>query len=353
MPRSILIKSLTMDLFNISCAHECRYCLFGEKRPTKVAFSRFGRLVERMADWIHANQRPDFVICFLPGYSRNAEVESLREHMELNIRIGNGFPYHGLNLGGLRFRPPEARSAWLSGLRALGVNTLHASLAGSGAVHDRWNGRDGDFEYLMDLMRIGRELGIRSEQTFFILKSTFPLIDDLRELMELEFGGEAKYYVRTFNYMGSSKAFEDERITEETRELMPNWAKSGLKDRFTQWRSEREWVEFIMQAPEQVERVDLNLEINEANIDRLEGMSARAVFEELESKALRTYDTMPSLKDLCVQFGNSTNIRIYENKMCVDALWQDRAAAISAKSSFNSRRRSGDVYFNNFVVPEA
>jgi len=104
-----------------------------------------------MAEWTHATQTSDFHLHFVSGYARNTDTEQLREENELNLRIGNGPRYEGINMGGLRFRSLEGRSACLSGIRDLGVKTLYTSFAGHGAVHDYWNGRKGDFDYLMDL----------------------------------------------------------------------------------------------------------------------------------------------------------------------------------------------------------
>jgi len=174
---------------------------------------------------------------------------------------------------------------------------------------------------------------MRSFFQLFLIKSTVPLIDELKELLDVQLGEMATYNVGSFNYMGSSKAFEDERITEDIRDSMPAWAKAtGLPHLLTEWRSEREWIELIMTEPEEVQKFWLDLEVNETNIDRLEAMPARAIYEELETEARLKYAAMPSLKELCLQVAGLTNRKVYRCKSDVDALWQDQAAALSIMS---------------------
>lgn len=337
MPRDFVITGLHVNTPNVACAHECRYCLWGEKQHTKLPFSRAARLIERLAEWKHANKPQEFSLTFLAGFATNTAIEELRERNELNKRIGNGPRYRGMALGGLRFRSPGAQSEWMKGLRDLGVEVLHASFAGHGAVHDYWNGRKGDFDHLMALMRRGAEIGIRSEQTFFLIKSTIHLLEDLRGIMEAEFGEMAKYHVRTFNYMGAAKAFEDERITEDMRDSMSDWVnKVCLGDRFTEWRSEREWMDLVSQEPEAVEKVVLKLFVTDANIEQLEAMSAQRIFGELEAQARINYNRLSSLKDLAARFGDPTNTRVYQDKWCIGALWQGRADSSAASLSYYS-----------------
>jgi hypothetical protein len=57
-----------------------------------------------------------------------------------------------VNLDGLRMRRGDELSTWLQEQQDAGIAGLHTSLAGFGAVRDRWNGRTGDFDYQLALV---------------------------------------------------------------------------------------------------------------------------------------------------------------------------------------------------------
>jgi hypothetical protein len=163
MPRRIVGKGLRFSLRHAPCAHICRYCLISESRKrSALPFARFEQLVHRFHDWQQAAQH-DLQIGVFVGPSFDYDIETLKGIARLRERRGAKFRI--LNLGGLRIRRGEELVTWLQERRAAGIVGFHASLAGCGDIHDRWNGRAGDFEYQTTILRLGGERGmVRAEK---------------------------------------------------------------------------------------------------------------------------------------------------------------------------------------------
>ena len=151
MPREIVGKGLRFSLRHAPCAHICRYCLISESRKrSPLPFSRFEQLVHRFYDWKQSQQRDDFEIGVFVGPSFDCDIETLKGVARLRERRGGKFQI--LNLGGLRIRGGDelvvARRAKSSGHR-----WFSRLAAGYGEIHDRWNGRAGDFHYQTSILR--------------------------------------------------------------------------------------------------------------------------------------------------------------------------------------------------------
>jgi hypothetical protein len=142
MPREIAGKGLRFSLRHAPCAHICRYCLISVSRKrSALPFSRFEQLVHRFHDWKRSSGREDLGIGIFVGPSFDYDLETLKGVARLHARRGAKFQI--LNLGGLRMRRGDELIAWLEERRAAGIVGFHASFAGSGETHDRWNGRAG------------------------------------------------------------------------------------------------------------------------------------------------------------------------------------------------------------------
>src|SRR5262245_55776379 len=173
MPREIVARGLTFSLRHAPCAHICRYCLVSETRKgSKLPFSRFERLVHRFYDWRDSG-RTDIGIRIFVGPSFDYDIDTLKGVSRLRARRGSAFEI--LNLGGLRIRDPGALKVWLDERQAAGIVGFHASLAGCGKTHDRWNGRAGDFEYQVSILRMAGKRGMARQERLFLTQNTLPL----------------------------------------------------------------------------------------------------------------------------------------------------------------------------------
>ena len=100
-------------------------------------------------------------------------------------------------------RDPDALKTWMDERQAAGIVGFHTSLAGCGKIHDRWNGRAGDFDYQISILKMAAERGMVRQERLFMTQNTLPLFDQLLDIME-GIPGEARPYGHTATSMPGS-----------------------------------------------------------------------------------------------------------------------------------------------------
>lgn len=320
MPREIVGKGLRLSLRHAPCAHICRYCLISETRKgSALPFARFEQLVHRFHDWKIAARRDDLDIGVFVGPSFDYDLETLKGVARLRARRGGKFQI--LNLGGLRIRQGEMLAAWIEERQAAGIVGFHTSLAGCGETHDRWNGRRGDFDYQTAILRMGGERGMVRHERLFLTRSTLPHFDRLLDILDGISGEVRNRYATLFFYAGLATRHEDERITEEMRDALPERIGALRRGKFQDWRSEREWIPIMMETAGKPRRLVLKLDVNEGNIDHLEKSSCEAIFAERERLYQESYRGIPSLEELCSRYGDPTSRKVYMMSRDVEGRW--------------------------------
>ncbi len=307
----------------IPCKNACRYCLIGEKRRARIAPDRFCNLVERFIDW--NEQQPRRIrIAHGIDYSSDSDVTTLKRELDLHKRLGWKDETRGIRLGGLPFRSDDQLRVWLQERRDLAaIRSVHASLAGHGPVHDFWHGRTGDFDLLYRTLSIAAELGLRSAQRLFLIKSTLPILEALLDTLDA-IPGPAQRYLCQFYYRGWAAQLEAERITEKIRDHLPDRLAALAWRHAAGWHSEREWIERLRATDEASQHVHLKLELTENNIARVESLSCGEVIDELTTKTAQAYAAMPSLRELRDRGGDPTNRRIYMYQEDIEQKWLGR-----------------------------
>jgi hypothetical protein len=321
MTRQIAGKGLRFSLRHAPCAHICRYCLISESRKrSTLPFSRFEQLVHRFHDWRQA-ERSDLEIRIFVGPSFDYDLETLRGVARLRERRGR--KSRVLNLGGLRIRRGEELTSWLEERQNAGIAGLHTSLAGFGATHDRWNGRVGDFDYQLAVLQLGGERGMMRQEKLFLTKNTLPLFDRLLDILDAVPGELNHRSASLFFYAGLATRYEEERLTEQDRDNLPQRINELRSGRFSTWLSEREWIPVMLETASQPRRLLLKLDVDESNIDRLESTPCEQVFAQRERDYQQCYSTIPALDELYERYGDRENRRIYIMSRDVEGRWLD------------------------------
>src|SRR6202041_3914331 len=73
-----------------------------------------------------------------------------------------------------------------------------------------------------------------------------------------------------FFYAGLATRYEDERLTEDDRDNLPERINALRSGKFGTWRSEREWIPIMLETAQAPRRLLLKLDVDESNIDWLE-----------------------------------------------------------------------------------
>ena len=320
MPRQIVGKGLRFSLRHAPCAHICRYCLISESRKkSPLPFSRFENLVHKFHDWKKSSGRDDLDIGVFVGPSQDYDLDTLHGVARLRARRGGAFKT--MNLGGLRIRRAEELESWIAERQEAGIEGVHASLAGSHQTHDKWNGRAGDFEYQTTILRLVGELGMFREERLFLTKNTLPGFDRLLDILEGLPGEARRRSVSLFFFAGLATRYEDERITEDIRDLLPGRIKALRQGRFGDWRSEREWIPIMLETADKPRRLILKMDVDETNIDALEQTPCEDIFAERERLYQQEYERMPSLGELAARYGDREGTKVYAMSRDVEGRW--------------------------------
>jgi hypothetical protein len=321
MPREMAGKGLRFSLRHAPCAHICRYCLISESRKrSTLPFSRFEALVHRFHDW-RQSQRPDLEIGVFVGPSFDYDIETLKGVARLRERRGARFRF--VNLGGLRIRRGDELAAWIEERREVGVIGFHTSLAGCGETHDRWNGRAGDFEYQTTILRLAGERGMARQEKLFLTKNTLPLFDRLLDLLDALPGELHGRNASPFFYAGLAGRYEDERLTEDDRDTLPERINELRPGKFSTWLSEREWIPIMLETAGKPRRLQLKLDVDESNIDELERASCEEIFVSREREYRESYRAIPALDELAARYADPNNRRVYQMSRDVEGKWHD------------------------------
>jgi hypothetical protein len=322
MPRQIVGKGLRLSLRHAPCAHICRYCLISETRErSALPFARFEQLAHRFFDWKASARRDDLEIGVFVGPSFDYDIDTLKGVARLRARRGGKFQI--LNLGGLRIRRGDELIAWLEERKSVGIIGFHTSLAGSDETHDRWNGRRGDFDYQTMILRLGGERGMVRHERLFLTQNTLPNFNRLLDILDGIPGEVRNRYVTLFFYAGLASRYENERITEEMRDTLPERINQFRRGKFQDWRSEREWISVMMETADQPRKLVLKLDVHEGNIDQLEKLSCEAIFADRELAYQESYRNIPSLDELCARYGDPTSRKVYMMSRDVEGRWMD------------------------------
>jgi hypothetical protein len=174
------------------------------------------------------------------------------------------------------------------------------------------------------VLRLGGERGMVREEKLFLTRNTLPLFDQLLDLLDALPGELSRRSASPFFYAGLATRYEDERLTEEERDNLPERINELRSGRFGTWLSDREWIPAMLETAAQPRRLLLKLDVDANNIDRLESMSCEEVFAQRERDYQDSYSAIPALDELCERYGDRENRRIYMMSRDVEGRWLDQ-----------------------------
>jgi hypothetical protein len=148
-------------------------------------------------------------------------------------------------------------------------------------------------------------------------------LDELIEKLDALPGRVGERSVHPLKYSGLARRLEDERITRDTLDGLPERIRGLYGPVFSMWRSEREWMDFVRTEDETPEKIWLSLDLNDSDIDRVESMSCDEIVAYLEERTRAAYAAIPSPVELCERYGDPSNTRIYMFQEDMERKWLD------------------------------
>lgn len=333
----ILENELCLRVDLIPCAHFCRYCSISSSGPGKVAalgFRRFHALVDRFEEWSKTS-----------GYSVSPIVHNsddiTREVADfLDETIGPPGTVHSepitpkdaklrletVRTGGVRFRSDDGIREWLSRWRDTGSTIVHGSFAGYREIHDWWNNRPGDYDFLMRIQQVAIEMEFQVSHTVFLTKNMLPSLDRLLEDLNRLPATPVNRWAFAPTYLGRARnsSAENQRITEEDRDRLAQ--NSALTETYTlrQGKSEREFIKELGANKARVPSHSLDLYVEDQNIRFLESAPCGRIVDDLRAKVEASYQAIPSSEELMSQYGDPDGTKVYDLQFELDSLWLDR-----------------------------
>lgn len=317
--RSIEIEGIWVHTNIIPCHNRCGYCQIGKKKVEDIPFSRVAAIVDRFTEWKEERGLSDFKVWHWVGYTHDFDLSSLNQVKRLYAR--HGWELDLILLGGISDRREDELRSWLIERKAIGFTSVVASFMGYGSFHDRWSGRKGDFERLMSVQNAAAGLDMDLQQRIFLTESSIPYLDGLLEELDKLPGKVKVREIYPLFYSGRAVKLEKERITEDKLNGLPEHIKRLYRSDWKNWRSEKRWVETVMDEGDMPEKVSLKLILNESNISRYESMGCEEILAELEIRTRNAYSKIPSRRELCQRFGDVSNERVYMFRHDIERKW--------------------------------
>jgi len=152
------------------------------------------------------------------------------------------------------------------------------------------------------------------------------VFDRLLDIMEGIPGEVRNRFVTPFFYAGLARRYEDERLTEDERDNLPERVAKLRRGRFNEWRSEREWIPVLMETASEPRKIAMKLDVNESNIDELERMSCENIFAAREQAYRDDYRRFPGLDEVCSRYGDKDGLNVYMLNSDLEQKWNDMYA---------------------------
>lgn len=297
--------SVMLQTLCIPCHCHCRYCLLSwDGRTIGADYERSERYAKRFYDWIR-EKRPDLSFTFSFGYSM--EHPMLFRAIDFMRSIGSpGGEF--LQFDGMRLRNREELQRLTADLAKHGIKQLNFTFYGEREYHDRFAGRRGDFDLMLDTARAASEVGLQISAGIPLTKENACAVDTLTEFLR----GEG--FERTALFIphgeGRGAALDPIRFSASDYVRLGDDTKKLLNTKL--YRTEREWLESGDFLP--TENRALIISLTPENIADFERDGFETVLSYVERLDEAYYSTVPTFEELSKRYGNAENAAFYRRR---------------------------------------
>jgi hypothetical protein len=310
-------RSVILEWYGVPCHCRCRHCLLSSgARVSSVPYQRATGVADKFAVWrkTHAGESPE--IHFWAAYC--CDFPELPRHLDFCRRLGCPSTYEPIN--GIRIRSTSEIEDFLRILADAGVKQVNLTFYGMKEFHDRFAGRAGDFEFLLEIARLGPQSGLERSESIYLLSDS---LDELPALVEEldRIPGLGSRHVWTCDYRGRAKKLEDQRPTVDEIDRLPASVTRFL-DREGQ-RPETEWVRVVSagEVPEKLVRNYL-IPIWPENVAELESEDCWRILSRLREADDEFHREVPPLEELARLCGDGNGQKVYALRD-LEWKWQD------------------------------
>lgn len=299
------MKTTSLNILNlcVPCYNHCKYCLLSwEGKCIGIEHTRSMEYARNFYIWIQ-NHHPELNFVYYFGYSMDHPnlPEAIKFMQETNSPGGEF-----LQLDGMRMRTKAELHQLLGNLKKLGIKLIDFTFYGTKNYHDRFAGRKGDFELMMNSLEIALEKGLNIEVGIPITKENINQIDSLIAMLPTD---RIRLFLFTPHFGGRGITLLNSTITTNDYESLSSTAKQYFNKNNN--RTPLEWLNTDLPT---VEKRVLTLSLLPSNIDRLEHSSFENTLKELEMIDEEYYRAVPDFRTLLKLYADSNDNHLYSKK---------------------------------------
>lgn len=293
--------SFTIEDLRVPCNSHCRYCLLAcENKVNTTGFEETEAFIRRLDEEF---RNTDVHFSYYMGYCMDDPC--LHDYIRLSQELG--YPSGDfLQLNGLKFRDLGAIANFITNLKDWGIKLVDLTFYGLREYHDRFAGRKGDFDYLVDTLRACMRLHMPVRISMPLNKENMDQAGKLyRYLHDLD---ARNFFIFLPHSKGRGRYLEDLRLTREDFDRLPKVIKKNFGK--SPYKTEREWLEENdFEEPET--RILVKVLRDDSPYLHLTG---KDILKELEEKDDAFYGKMPSTKELAQIYGNRENEQLFRKR---------------------------------------
>ena len=296
-------KSINILNLNVPCHCHCRYCLLEWNGKTiGIDYDRSINYAKSFYKWLKEN-KPELGFTYYFGYSMEHPklFEAIKFMQEINSPGGEF-----LQFDGMKERTKDELFDFLTEIKNAGIKLIDLTFYGLEDYHDKFAGRLGDYNLLMNTLDVALSLGINVEVGIPVIKEN---LDQLNELVDLFSNKNVDLFLFTPHSIGRGKTLINSKITLDDYEFMTENVKKYI-NRNTN-RTQYEWLN---NSPKEVSNRTLTLSLLPTNIDDIEKKTFEEVIKELEEMDNYFYSIVPSFNELLIKYADKNDKLLYSKK---------------------------------------
>ena len=213
--------------------------------------------------------------------------------------------YDFLQFNGFSFRSEQEIREILSAIKESGIRLIDLTFYGTREYHDRFAGRQGDFEFLLRILKIAQETNLS-------VVVSIALTEENKDQMQALFEVLDQYKIKQYTVFlphakGRGERISHLRLTKDSYQKLPQ----VVRDNFMRipHQTEAQWIS-QGSFPKATKRA-LTLALREENIDRLEKMAPADIIAQLERIDDAYYAAMPTMEELAALYGRPDNQQLF------------------------------------------
>lgn len=300
-----MIKTKSINVFNlcVPCYNRCKYCLLSYNGNTLgIDYDRSITYAKGFYNWIKDNH-PEIDFTYYFGYSMEHPklIDAIKFMQEINSPMGEF-----LQMDGLKMRSNDQLYSFLNDIKNAGIKLLDFTFYGNREYHDKFAGRIGDYNLMINSINIALELGIKIEVGIPAYKSN---LNQLDELVHYFSNLDVDLFIFTPHSGGRGKYLIDDKITINDYSNMSDKVKKYFNRKNS--KTPLEWVNTKF---EKLENRVISLSLLPSNIDKLELTEYDLVLKKLEEMDDEYYSIIPSFDELLKKYACDDDLSLYSKK---------------------------------------